>query len=230
MRTCVICERDFSTPYCLRRHYQKFHPTESQPKRSRMSRIGYSLNCADDIQCGGGIRKSDDEEDEDMDSASDVSDNEDIDSDSDRSDNEDKEERENDNSIFDSMIDETVKELGENPSGRAVRKRFCKKFGNRLVWYYELRKHPIYKKVMETVNFLEENPGDFDRIEAMWAAIKQRKILFERLIDDKMSTDNDKSDGSDDDEEVDTGADDEEEVDTGDVGVLNDPLDSLINV
>ena len=221
MRTCKICSRTFSKPYNLRVHHARFHPAEDPPELERMARnkIEDQMNQYGTGDIFSNRSDSDDEEDEDMDSASDVSDNEDIDSDSDRSDNEDKEERENDNSIFDSMIDETVKELGENPSGRAVRKLFCKKFGNRLVWYYELRKHPIYKKVMETVNFLQENPGDFDRIEAMWAAIKQRKILFERLIDDKMSTDNDKSDGSDDDEEVDTGADDEEEVDTGDVGV-----------
>ena len=45
--------------------------------------------------------------------------------------------------------------------------------------------------------------------EAIRSAIKQRSFLFERLINDKMPTDNDKSGDSD----------DEEEVDTGDVGV-----------
>ena len=45
-RNCKICDRDFSRPYNLRRHYQEFHPLENQPKRLRMSRIWRPQNSA----------------------------------------------------------------------------------------------------------------------------------------------------------------------------------------
>ena len=40
-RICEICDRKFSTPFSLRRHYQQFHPLENQPKLLRMSRVEY---------------------------------------------------------------------------------------------------------------------------------------------------------------------------------------------
>ena len=81
-RTCKICNRDFSRPYNLRQHYQRFHPSESQPKLLRMSRKdcfygnerpkeecrSRSANGVSIGQYGGSTLESSDSSDDDADS------------------------------------------------------------------------------------------------------------------------------------------------------------------
>lgn len=195
MRTCSLCDRDFSTPYCLRRHYQQFHPFESQPKRLRMSRQvddSYGIGSG---QTGGGIHNSDDEDDEHVDSDSDISE----DDDQEEMEDDHVEEADNENWVFDSIIKETKEALGEDASDKDVRKLFRHKFGDALDWYHNLRKHHIYKKIMATVKDLQEGPGDYDRMEAIRAAIKQRSFLLDRLISspDQHEDGTDRDDASD---------------------------------
>ena len=61
MRTCTICQKHFSRPYSLRRHYKRFHPMDSAPKLERQSR-----KCGHDAenihQFGGNIHESSDDE------------------------------------------------------------------------------------------------------------------------------------------------------------------------
>ena len=92
------------------------------------------------------------------------------------------EEADSENWVLESIIKETKEALGEDASDKEVRKLFRRKFGDALAWYHNLRKHRIYKKIMATVKDLQDGPGDYDRMEAIRAAIKQRSFLLDRLI------------------------------------------------
>ena len=53
----------------------------------------------------------------------------------------------------------------------------------RLMWMAQLKNDPIHRKIMKTKNVLMKN-DDFDREEAMEAAIDKRKFLIRRLLKD----------------------------------------------
>ena len=197
MRTCLLCDREFSTPYCLRRHYRHFHPLENQPQRLRMSRSVHPPYVATNVQTGAGIHPSDEDDEEDINSDSDISNNEE----QEEVENEDEEDEDNEDWVFDSLLKETAEELGEDASEKDIRKLFRQKFADSIDWCHSLRRHPIYKKVMETAKDLQEGPGDYDRVEALRAAIKQRKFLLDRLIPSPEPDD----DGDDRDEAIDDG-------------------------
>ena len=62
----------------------------------------------------------------------------------------------------------------------------------------EIKKDPIHKKIMETrKRFIQDD--SFDTDEALTAAIKKRKFLLERMLDDRQhfSDNNDDDDGDD---------------------------------
>ena len=174
MRTCVLCDREFSTPYCLRRHYRHFHPLENQPKHLRMSRSVYPPYVATNVQTGAGIHSSDEDDEKDMDSDSDISNDEEEEVENECEHNEDW--------VFKKILKETAEELGDDAGEKDSRKLFRQKFADSINWCRSFRRHPIYKKVMETAKDLEEGPGDYDRVEALRAAITQRKFLLDRLI------------------------------------------------
>ena len=129
-------------------------------------------------QTGGGSHTSDEEVDEHVDSDSDISTDDDLG----EMEDEHVEEADDENWVFESIIKETYEALGEDASAKEVRKLFRRKFGDALDWYHNLRKHHIYKKIMATVKDLQDGPGDYDRMEAIRAAIKQRSFLLDRLI------------------------------------------------
>ena len=151
-------------------------------------------------QTGGGINDSDAEVDVHLDSDSDESDDQEdehVDSDSDISDDEELgtmedevvDDGDNENWVFDSIIKQTKEALGEDANIKEIRKLFRQKFGDSLDWYHNLRKHHIYKKIMATAKDLQDGPGDYDRIEAMRAAIKQRSFLLDGLVSSPDSDD-----------------------------------------
>ena len=51
----------------------------------------------------------------------------------------------------------------------------------RLVWMRQLKKYPVYEKIMHTKDELVKN-DDFDPEEAMEAAVDKRKFLIRRLL------------------------------------------------
>jgi hypothetical protein len=51
----------------------------------------------------------------------------------------------------------------------------------RLVWMRQLKKYPVYEKIMHTKDELVKN-DDFDPEEAMEAAVDKRKCLIRRLL------------------------------------------------
>ena len=83
-----------------------------------------------------------------------------------------------------------------------------KKLGNiylhRLKWMTQMKRDPVHRKIMKTKDaFVDED--DFDPDEALTAAIKKRKFLLERLLEDRQYfPDGNEEDDDDDDDNVST--------------------------
>ena len=81
-----------------------------------------------------------------------------------------------------------------------------KKLGNiyldRLKWMTQMKRDPVHRKIMKTKDaFVDED--DFDPDEALTAAIKKRKFLLERLLEDRQyfPDGNEEEDDDDDDDD-----------------------------
>ena len=85
------------------------------------------------------------------------------------------------------------------------RKYFRKKVYEVTDTYFEFKKDPVFKKIMETVNDLKSGPGGYDMSEALERGFKQRKHLLNRVYDyfeeQDEGRESDSEDGSNDDEE-----------------------------
>ena len=76
-----------------------------------------------------------------------------------------------------------------------------KKLGNiyldRLKWMTQMKKDPVHRKIMKTKDaFVDED--DFEPDEALTAAIKKRKFLLERLLEDRQDFPDDNEEDDDD--------------------------------
>ena len=79
-----------------------------------------------------------------------------------------------------------------------------KKLGNiyldRLKWMTQMKSDPVHRKIMKTKDaFVDED--DFDPDEALTAAIKKRKFLLERLLEDRQYFPDGNEDEDDDDDD-----------------------------
>ena len=190
MRTCLLCARDFRTPYNLRRHYQQFHPLESQPQRLRMSRRSQLMDEAESEEEYDEVSDPEAEEEEERV----VDEDEDIDED-----DEDDAENDNDgvddteNNVFDWLIEEAAEDMIEGDNHAELQSRFRRKFAEILHWQYRLRQHPVYKKVMATARDLHDSGGEYDWPEAYETAVEQRKFLLNRLVPRKEGNEDDVS-------------------------------------
>ena len=77
-----------------------------------------------------------------------------------------------------------------------------KKLGNiyldRLKWMTQMKRDPVHRKIIKTKDaFVDED--DFDPDEALTAAIKKRKFLLERLLEDRQYFPDNNEDDDDDD-------------------------------
>ena len=195
MRTCKICSRTFSTPYNLRVHHARFHPTERAPKLERMPRnkIEDQMN-----QCGAGDIFSD------------------------RSDSESamEDDEEDESKVFGFFVRQAKIELKKDGihevSHELLQEKFRKLFISFLHWKDRLFKNPIYKKVMTNVRELQDE--QFDRQEAIEAAVHKRRFLLNRVVPDP----DDKDDSNDDegeqaiDSDEDSGTEDDSDEGTAD--------------
>ena len=64
---------------------------------------------------------------------------------------------------------------------KIFRKELENIYMERLVWMRQLKKYPVYKKIMHTKDELVKNDY-FDPEEAMEAAVDRRKFLIRRLL------------------------------------------------
>ena len=69
---------------------------------------------------------------------------------------------------------------------------------DRLKWMTQMKRDPVHRKIMKTKDaFVDED--DFDPDEALTAAIKTRKFLLERLLEDRQYFPDSNEDDDDDD-------------------------------
>ena len=159
-------------------HHARFHPTETTPKLERQARNGISE--VDDVgmrQYGGSIHKPDDDDsgDDDDGSASES----DTESDTSMASVDDDN---NPDWVFDSIIEEAEEELGRDATHKDLQKRVRHLLVDKMEWCHHFRKHPTYKKIMETVRELQDGPEEFDREEALSVAVLRRQFLINRLV------------------------------------------------
>ena len=175
---------------------KRFHALEKQPSLLRMSRLVRPRSAASGLgQTGGGVADESDsgdtETDIDVESESETGERETAeeeesetdDSSSDGSDADDDDDA-GEHWVFNHLLLETENELDEdNPvSYERLQKLFRKKYADYLVWFNDLRKNSIHKKVMATAREFTDHPEYYDRNEALRAAVRQRKFLLNRLV------------------------------------------------
>ena len=216
MRTCKICFCTFSKPYNLRVHHTRFHPTEPALKLERMQRnkIEDQMN-----QYGAGDifsdRSDSDDEDSDGEDADSMTNNVGSDNDSESAMEDDDEDE---SKVFGFFVREAKNELNKDGIHEVSRELLQEKFRELLIsflhWKDRLYKNPIYKKVMTNVRELQDE--QFDRQEAIEAAVHNRRFLLNRVVPDP--DDIDDSDDGEQENDEDSGTEDIDEgtVDSGD--------------
>ena len=178
---------------------ERFHPNDYKPKLMRMKRdVDSGMG-----QYGGNFQKSDDDEADDEEEA----DSMDSESDSESDTGVDSVEDEDDPDwVFDSIIEDAEEELGRDATHKDLQKRLRYKLVDKMKWVHNFRKHPIYKKIMETVRELQDGPEEYDRDEAYSVAGHRRKFLINRLVPEP--DDNEQSEPGDEDDSDSTHEDD----------------------
>ena len=184
-------------------HHARFHPTETTPKLERQARNGISE--VDDVgmrQYGGSIHKPDDDDsgDDDDGSASES----DTESDTSMASVDDDN---NPDWVFDSIIEEAEEELDRDATYEDLLIQFRQKLIDKMEWCHKFRKHPTYKKIMETVRELLDGSEEYDREEAVAVAVHRRQFLLKRLVP-KPDDEGDQSEPGDEDDSESTQEDD----------------------
>ena len=176
------------------------HNSETPLRVGKIKRVG-NLNTSD-MQTGGGVGVPDDEslaesvqtdqtdedtlsEASDTSTTADTADTEAVDEEGD----EDEEEEfcDGENWVFRPFLDD----IDEDLTLKQRQKMFRGHYADHLIWTHHLKRNKIHKKVMETIKDLEGGPSDYDKSEAIRAAIEQRKFLLNRLVEDRESDDGD---------------------------------------
>ena len=184
MRTCKICFCTFSKPYNLRVHHTRFHPTEPALKLERMQR-----NKTEDQmnQYGAGDifsdRSDSGDEESDGEDADSMANNVGSDNDSESAMEDDEEDE---SKVFRFFVRQAKNELKKDGIHEVSRELLQEKFRELLIyflhWKDRLYKNPIYKKVMTNVRELQDE--QFDRQEAIEAAVHNRRFLLNRVVPD----------------------------------------------
>ena len=163
---CHLCTRVLSTPFNLKRHLHLCHNIPISPTASNHKALsGWH-------QSGGGASSMDGEDtddDDDDDSEQDDENETDIES--------GEEENTDDNSVFDRFF----KKIDNEQSLAERQKEFREVYGNFLEWLDELKHNKIHRQIMKTARALEMD-DDYDRNEALLAAVEKRKFLLDRLV------------------------------------------------
>ena len=185
-------------------HHARFHPTETAPKLERQSRDGISeVNDVGMRQYGGSVHEPDDDDSEDDDDGDSMTNNVGSTSESDAESDTSMASVDDDNNpdwVFDSIIEEAEEELGRYATHKDLQKRLRYKLVDKMKWVHNFRKHPIYKKIMETVRELQDGPEEFDREEALSVAVLRRQFLINRLVPEPNDDEDEQSEPGDEDD------------------------------
>ena len=193
-------------------HHTRFHPTESVPKLERMQRnkIEDQMN-----QYGAGDifsdRSDSDNEESDGEDADSMTNNVGSDNDSESAMEDDDEDE---SKVFRFFVRQAKNELKKDGIHEVSNELLQEKFRELLIsflhWKDRLYKNPIFKKVMTNVRELQDE--QFDRQEAIEAAVHNRRFLLNRVVPDP--DDIEDSDGGEQENDEDSGT---EDIDEGTV-------------
>ena len=151
MRICNICSRVLSTPFNLRRHMKLCHNIQ-EPLRVGKTKSIERWDDSNSSQTGRGFNADDDDEESITDSEqSTKTDDSDTNDDEGSQTNEDVDDDEN--WVFKRFFDElTILIDGFETLSLEQRQKLFRDFYTKfLIWNYHLRRNPVYKKIMETI-------------------------------------------------------------------------------
>ena len=181
---------------------------------SRMNQQGAGDIFSDHSDSESGME--DDEEDGDRSDSESAMEDDDEDDDCSDSESAMKDGDEDESKVFRYLVRQAKNELKKDGIHEVSNELLQEKFRELLIsflhWKDRLYKNPIFKKVMTNVRELQDE--QFDRQEAIEAAVHNRRFLLNRVVPDPADMDD-----SDDGEGEQDDSDDEKEVYTGDVGV-----------
>ena len=182
-KKCYVCDREFSTPFNMRRHMDRQHPLDpyTKPTSSGESDSESTTNNTNEVS-----EDKDYSEGGDTDSSiNDYSeDDASVDTESMATHVSSDQESENENWVFD-RFKHFSQEQEEQWTLKEKREEFRSNYANFLEWYSHLKKNEIHKKVMATVKELDAGDGDYDSTEALHLAVEMRRYLLDRLIEEE---------------------------------------------
>ena len=188
---CHFCNKRYLRKWTLTRHLESLHGSQDEDSR-KLSSL-QSTSVPPFTQIGGGWGTAAEEDKEGSDEPEDDMTSNDTEEDDDDDENDDigDTDPKHDDSVFDQFMvsfdNDTLLTDRENI--------FRNRFANYLVLHSNMRKHHVFKKVMETVRQLRDDPADYSYEEALRVAVEQRQFLLNSLLP---MTDDDSSDVDDD--------------------------------
>ena len=201
---CHFCNKTYSRKWTLIRHLESLHGSQDEDSR-KLSTI-QSTPVPPFNQIGGGWGTASEEAEEGSEEAEeDITSNdteEDDDEDEDEDDDENDDIRDTDPKHDDSVFDQFMFSFDNDTLLTDRENIFRNRFANYLVLHSNMRKHHVFKKVMETVRQIRDDPADYGYEEALRLAVEQRQFLLNTLVDVPM-TDDDASGDADDEEDDD---------------------------
>ena len=182
-RVCQVCDKEFSTPFNLRRHMERFHESGgdsgvSYTKYSGLQQTGGGRNDAleDDVEeVDVGEVTDDDSSNENSGDSSDVS--------TDVSTDEEGEDDEGD--IFEDilrMAERKVASREEDSTHTDLQKEFREIYKEAVLQKRLLNKSSDHKRIMKTVQELRERHEDFTFEEALDEAVRLRRRMLDDMV------------------------------------------------
>ena len=196
MRICNLCNRELSTPFNLRRHMKLCHNIKSPPRVGKTKTIE-RWGDSNSSQTGGGSNVDDDDDEESIADSEQSTKTDDSDTnDEEGAQANDDDDDDDENWVFKRFFDELAISIDgfEALSLEQRQKLFREYYAEFLIWNYHLRRNPVYKKIMETIQDLEDGMGDFDKDEAIQAGVVKRQFLLNRIVEAHTVVDEDDDD------------------------------------
>ena len=220
--TCQDCGEEFATQYTLSRHYDRIHPITTDEESEDDSHASSSSSSSEES----------DSSSSDTTFSSDGNDDDDMEVESDDSQDEKADEGGEDNTVFYDMIDELYEQFEDqlteirddllvkgydeksaiNGAHIALKSKLSKalreKIHQNIIKFNQLKRHSIYKIILKKADKLMQKEN-FDFKEAIQQALRYRKGLIERLLEEGRVEEEEEEEKETEDEE-------EEKEDSGD--------------
>ena len=181
------------------------HNIESPPRVGKIKTID-RWSDSSSTQTGGGSNAddADDDEEESIADSEQSTQTDDSNTNDEENTQDDDDGDDDENWVFRRFFDELAASTDgfEALSLEQRQKLFLEYYAEFLIWNYHLRRNSVYKKIMETIQDLQDGMGGFDKDEAIQAGVLKRQFLLNRIVEAQTVTDENKDDN--DDEETDS--------------------------